>query len=124
MTDEEREAYRNADETVCVGGVWYDRRDTVNALTDLLADARAEVATLRAEVERLKGPVGASAMDAAKQAIARAISPQRWSNLNAGEESRELFLAEELLARAIDRARAKGFAAGAGEGRSMDRRIS
>ncbi len=63
MTDDEkRELYRNAAETVCVDGVWYDRRDTVDALTSLLADERAKVA-------RLTSPADASAMEQATQIV-------------------------------------------------------
>lgn len=38
---------KRAPETVEIGGVWYDRRDTVEALTGLLAEARGEAERLR-----------------------------------------------------------------------------
>jgi hypothetical protein len=85
----------------------------------LLDEARAEIARLRAELETaqelhrelmlsgalppdedhgLRAPPEADATKRARNAIARVISPQRWANLNAGEESRELAEAEKLLA--------------------------
>lgn len=48
------------------------------------------------------------ARKAARIAIAKVLSPQRWSNLNAGEESRELAAAENLLAAQIAAAHASG----------------
>lgn len=39
-----------APETICVDGTWYDRRDTVDALTRLLANARA---TIEADIREL-----------------------------------------------------------------------
>ena len=36
---------KEAAETIEVNGVWYDRRDTVHALVELLAEARAECET-------------------------------------------------------------------------------
>ena len=39
----QRELYRAAPETILQHGVWYDRRDTTDALTSLLADERKKV---------------------------------------------------------------------------------
>lgn len=36
-----------APETIEVNGVWYDRRDTVDALTGLLAEARKKIETYK-----------------------------------------------------------------------------
>lgn len=52
-------------------------------------------------------PMSEDMRDRAREAIAKAISPQRWAHLNAGEESRELAEAERLLAAALTAAEAK-----------------
>ena len=36
-----------APETIEINGVWYDRRDTVDALTHLLAEARTKIETYK-----------------------------------------------------------------------------
>ena len=45
---------KEAPETICVDGVWYDRRDTVDALTALLAEARATTSADIQELGRLR----------------------------------------------------------------------
>lgn len=40
----------DAPETIEVNGVWYDRRDTVDALTILLAEARTKVEIYKAVI--------------------------------------------------------------------------
>jgi hypothetical protein len=43
-----------APETICVDGVWYDRRDTVDAINGLLAKARATIEADVREIGRLR----------------------------------------------------------------------
>lgn len=45
---------KDAPETICVDGVWYDRRDTVDALNGLLAEARTKIETYQGVILRYR----------------------------------------------------------------------
>lgn len=46
--------HSEAPETIEVNGVWYDRRDTVDALNALLAEARAKIETYRGVIREYR----------------------------------------------------------------------
>jgi hypothetical protein len=50
----EREQYRDAPETIHVHGVWYDRRDTVDALSALLVEARGKIETYKSVIREFR----------------------------------------------------------------------
>lgn len=45
---------KDAPETIQVDGAWYDRRDTVDALTGLLAEARKKIETYKGVIREYR----------------------------------------------------------------------